>query len=150
MGRGEEETCVTVLRGEVPGFIGGPAKSAASLLARVGSAARGSFRAWRAGRAVRATAAAGDDIFAVAREGGRHAGFLRNYAGKSADELQSAIRSMQGNIADHAKWLKNPRLKAGNWDSFSATHQQNLLHHWKQDMVRAQEQIEILIRLLPQ
>lgn len=49
------------------------------------------------GRAAAGTSA-GDDIFAAAQAGGKHAGFLRNYTGRSPGELNRAMRSLQGHI----------------------------------------------------
>jgi hypothetical protein len=44
--------------------------------------------------------------YQVAREGGRHASLLRNYADKSANQIQKGIKALQ-----ELPWLTNPLFR---------------------------------------
>jgi hypothetical protein len=75
----------------------------------------------------------------VARAGGRHAGQLRQFMKQTPDQLRKSIASFEKNIAKHEGWIKDPTSKVANWADLSPQHQQNLLHHWGQDIERARE-----------
>jgi RHS repeat-associated protein len=52
--------------------------------------------------------AASRGAFEVAKAGGKHAGMLANYAGRSLDEILSGIASYERKIAEHLDKLANP------------------------------------------
>jgi len=54
-------------------------------------------------------------------------------------ELQKTIRSFDKQILKHEEWIKDPTSKVKNFNELRPEHQQNLLHHWQQDIVRHQE-----------
>jgi RHS repeat-associated protein len=93
------------------------------------------------------TARWGDEVFAIAKAGGRNSGFLQNYAGRSATELSKAERSLSSRIAEHKGFLANPAEHVENWASLRPGHQQSLINHWKSEIRTANEQIQILRRI---
>lgn len=46
-----------------------------------------------------------------ALSGGRHSGFLQNYAGRSRAEIERGIGSLQRQIDDHRAWIEDPYRK---------------------------------------
>ena len=111
----------------------GAARSAAT-------SAANALRAWRIARA-------GDEIMATAQAGGRHAGWLETYAGKTAGELGRAVRSLESRAKLHEGWLRDPASHVKNWNELRPQHQQSLIKHWKGEIQTAREQIEILSRI---
>jgi hypothetical protein len=93
------------------------------------------------------TAARG--AFEIASEGGKHAGFLRNYAGKSANELRRGMASLEKEIATHIDKIKNPEKYIEGFSKLDPRQQKALLEKkWPRDIERQREQVEILKRLL--
>ncbi len=86
--------------------------------------------------------------FATARAGGRHAGTLKNYAGRSAGEIAKAIRGYERQVAAHQQKIANPAKYAENWGKMSAEQQAGLIGHWQQDLNRNQEIANVLRGLL--
>ncbi len=77
--------------------------------------------------------------------GGRHAGFAENYAGRSTDEIERAIRSLQKQADDHLEWIENPYQHVPDFDKLDPRQQQALVtEKWPSDIQRLQEQIDIL------
>jgi len=94
-------------------------------------------------------AASAKTALEIAREGGRHSGFLRNYAGRSPTELRSAVASIERQIAQHRSWIANPEGKIPNLRALDPRQQAALLNSkWPGDIARQQEQLEILRGLL--
>jgi hypothetical protein len=62
----------------------------------------------------------------IAEEGGRHAGFLKNYTGKSPAELQKGIASLEKQIAEHQAKIANPEKFIPNFKQFDRKRR---LHH---------------------
>ncbi len=85
--------------------------------------------------AVKATKSA----FRVAKEGGRHAGQLKQFMKQTPQQLQKTIKSFDKQISRHQNWIKNPASKVKNFNQLSKQHQNNLIHHWTQDIARHQE-----------
>ena len=75
----------------------------------------------------------------IAREGGRHAGQLKQFEKQTPRQLQKTIRSFDKQISKHKAWIKNPTLKVKNFSSLSKKHQKNIIHHWQQDIIRHRE-----------
>jgi RHS repeat-associated protein len=75
----------------------------------------------------------------IAQEGGRHAGQLQQFLKQTPDQLQRTIRSFDKLIAKHEGWIADPASKVPNFSQLRPEHQQNLLHHWRQDIARHQE-----------
>lgn len=110
-------------------FIGGlQADEAAALVDEVEGVAAGAYK--------------------LAASGGTHAGFLRNYLGKSAGELESGIASFERNVTEHINWIQNPTSKVSDFFSRSAEYQTGLLNKWKNDAIRNASQAKILQGIL--
>jgi Domain of unknown function (DUF4157) len=89
------------------------------------------------------------DAFKIAQAGGKHAGFLRNYAGRSAGEIQRGIASIEKQIAEHQGKIANPMKFLDNWSKLDPRQQQALVNSkWPSDIQRQSEQLEILRGLL--
>ena len=75
----------------------------------------------------------------IAQEGGKHAGQLRQFMKQTPEQLQKTINSFDKNIAKHEGWIANPESKVPNFSQLRPEHQENLIHHWQQDVSRHQE-----------
>lgn len=89
------------------------------------------------------------DAFKIAQAGGKHAGFLKNYAGRSAGEIQRGITSLEKQIAEHQTKIANPEKFMEGWSKLDPRQQQALVNSkWPSDIQRQSEQLEILRGLL--
>ena len=73
----------------------------------------------------------------------RYSKQYEQYNKKTGDQLKKAIRSHNKNITRHEKWVENPKSKVSQWDNLSKQHQENMLHHWNQDIERHKAYKEI-------
>lgn len=121
----------------------GAARAAASGLARLGPNAAAILRDQTGSFNF-----AGEDAYDVAAAGGKHAGFLKNYEGRSPQEIDRGIRSIEREIAEHEAAIRDPRTKIPNWDELDPRQQVALVtKKWPSDIARQQEQLAILRRL---
>jgi hypothetical protein len=100
-----------------------------------------------------ANVARGSKAFKVAQQGGKHSGFLKNYANKSTKELNKAVESLingKRGINVHMDKIKNPSKYVDNWDDLRPSHQQSLLKGWQKEIDNASEQVGILREILKQ
>jgi hypothetical protein len=132
--------------GEGQGQFGFMVGKATMVFAGAGRVLRGAGGAGAFDEAA-ATLRWGDEVFGAAQAGGRHAGFLEAYAGRSASEIAKAQRSLGGRIAEHEGFLANPAGHVQNWAHLSGAHQQRLISHWRTEIRTAHEQIQILGRI---
>jgi hypothetical protein len=91
------------------------------------------------------------DAYEEALNGGKHAGFLKNYRGRNANEIRKAIRSLQSGkrgIETHLDKLANPTKYVPNWKNLNPQYRQNLINDWQKEIINAKEQIQILEKLL--
>lgn len=86
--------------------------------------------------------------YELALAGGKHAGTLRNYVGRSLPEIEKAIASYEGQVARHAEKLANPSAYAEDWALRSAEGQSGLLTKWQNDLQRNQELADVLTGLV--
>jgi hypothetical protein len=86
--------------------------------------------------------------YEVAKQGGRHAGLLRIYQGKSVEEIQRALRSYERQVALHQQKMRSPETFVQDWGRRSPRAQQGLLRHWQQDLIRNQELADIMRGIL--
>jgi hypothetical protein len=86
----------------------------------------------------------------VAKQGGRHAGLLQLYQGKSVEEIQRALRSYERQAALHRQKQKmsSPERFVQDWVRKSPRAQQGLLRHWQQDLIRNQEVADVMRGIL--
>ena len=99
-----------------------------------------------------ATAAkGGKSAFEIAKSGGKHAGFYKNYIGRNADELNKAINTLQTGkrgINTHIDKIANPNKYVPSWNSLRSNHQKSLIKGWQKEIRNAEEQIQILRGIL--
>jgi hypothetical protein len=86
--------------------------------------------------------------YEAALAGGKHAGTLKNYAGRSAAEIQKAIGSYERQVALHQQKIANPAQFAERWGQMTAREQAGLLNKWGADAARNQELAGVLRGLL--
>jgi hypothetical protein len=97
------------------------------------------------GQAAKSVTRAYDEALA----GGRHAGFLRNYADKPTAQIERGIVSLEKQIAEHEAKIRNPAAYIDDWASLDPRQQQALLtSKWPGDIARQQEQLDILRGIL--
>lgn len=84
----------------------------------------------------------------VAKAGGKHAGLLKNYSGRTAAEIQKAIASLEREAATHAEKRANPARFAERWAQMSAQERTGLIKYWQKEASGYQEQAEVLRGLL--
>gem|GEM_PF-6127070 len=93
----------------------------------------------------------GMSVFDIAKAGGRHSGFYKNYVGRSADEINKAINTLQTGkrgINTHLDKIANPSKYVPNWNNLRPSHQQSLINGWQKEINNANEQIQILRGIL--
>lgn len=105
--------------------------------------------------AVAAGAAAGGEAVAAetaayeeARSGGRHAGTLKNYSGRSKDEIERAIGSYERQVELHKQKIANPEQFAERWTQMGTQEQAGLVNKWRADAARNQQLADVLRGLL--
>lgn len=84
----------------------------------------------------------------VARTGGRHAGLLRTYQGKSTAEIQRALRSYERQVELHRQKMSYPEQFVQDWAHKSLRVQRGLLQHWQEDLARNRELAEVMRGIL--
>ncbi|WP_293681202.1 hypothetical protein, partial [Thiolapillus sp.] len=96
-----------------------------------------------------------DELFAtksafdVAKQGGKHAGFLKNYLGQSAEKIQKGIASIEKQIATHQDKIANPAKHIKDWHKLDPRQQKALINKkWPSDIQRQIEQRDILRGIL--
>ncbi|RZJ88541.1 MAG: hypothetical protein EOO20_13375 [Chryseobacterium sp.] len=91
------------------------------------------------------------NVFEIAKVGGKHSGFLKNYMGRSADEINKAINTLETGkrgINTHLDKLANPSKYVPDWNILRPSHQQGLIKGWQKEILNGREQIQILRGLL--
>ncbi len=88
------------------------------------------------------------NAYEIAKAGGRHAGLLQIYQGKSAGEIERALRSYERQVDLHRQKLMNPKQFVRDWARKSAHVREGLLRHWQEDLTRNQELAEVMRGLL--
>jgi hypothetical protein len=131
------------------GPVAGAAAAVASLAYGAAAARNAGAAADNVFRAVGQGGGTPGDAFKNAQAGGRHAGFLKNYAGRSAGEIQRGITSIEKQIAEHQAKIANPEKFIEGWSKLDPRQQQALVNSkWPSDIQRQSEQLEILRALL--
>lgn len=84
--------------------------------------------------------------YEIAKSGGRHSGWLKNYEGKKTFEIESGIKTLEQRVAEHEQKLSDPAKydTAKNWYQKTPEQQKGLLNTWKNQIARQKEQINIL------
>ncbi len=89
---------------------------------------------------------AADEAF----RGGKYAGEIKGLRRQTPGQLRGGIKSQKENIYEHEQKLRDPKqaCENRNWDSMHENWQKNLLRHWKEDIQRAANKVEIARRVL--
>ena len=142
---------------QVVSRAGPPLVATGRWLASRGQRAWSAARAWFQGpglqRGADRAAQLADEVsartpFDIAAGGGRHAGFLREYAGKPIGQLSRGVQSLSSHVEAHQAYLANPASKVANFADLRPEHQQRLLTSWQSEITTAKEQIQILTHLI--
>ena len=87
-------------------------------------------------------------IYELAKQGGRHAGLLRTYQGKSTEEILRALSSYERQVELHRQKISRPEKFVKEWGKKSARAQHGLRRHWQEDLTRNQELADIMRGIL--
>ncbi|MEW6609799.1 MAG: hypothetical protein AB1414_20540, partial [bacterium] len=91
---------------------------------------------------------AGKVVEEALRIGGKHSGLLENYAKRTPEEIQKALKSYEKQVALHKEKIANPDKFAEDWNKMDTRAQEGLLRYWQKDLQRNQELAEIMRYLL--
>lgn len=100
--------------------------------------------------AVESLETAGKSAYEIAKNGGKHAGFLKNNLERTTKELEKGIQSIKNEISEHAALIKNPsevmsKLGKGDFKSLDPRQQKALVDKkWPSDIARQEQQKNIL------
>lgn len=61
---------------------------------------------------------------------------FEQYSELNANQLEKAINTHSKRIAEHELFIRDPKSHVPNWESLSPKHQNNLIYHWQQDILR--------------
>ncbi len=56
-------------------------------------------------------------------------------------KLEKGIRTKKRRINEHISYIRNPKLKYADWDSFSDARKERELGHWKQELQNFRNEI---------
>jgi RHS repeat-associated protein len=91
------------------------------------------------------TEGAGKNAYDIAKEGGKHSGFYKQYVNKSPKEIGRGIQSIEKEIAEHQAKIINPEKYIPNFKDLDSRQQEALINRkWPSDIQRQQEQLDIL------
>jgi len=87
--------------------------------------------------------------FEIAKDGGKHSGFLENYKNKPTSELEAGIKSLKKQIKRHEDCIQNPTEYYPNFYELDPREQEHLIRiKWPGDILRQKEHLNILEQLL--
>lgn len=87
------------------------------------------------------------NAYEVAKAGGKHAGFFKQYLSLPDRLLEKAAHGFEKQIALHDRWIKNPFLKLP--PDFPPLEIERLVtKKWPSDIARLEEQKEIALGIL--
>lgn len=93
--------------------------------------------------------ASGPGAFETAKNGGKHAGYYKNYADKPTPEIKKAIDSQKKLIAEHQSKIANPEKHIPDFKKLDPRQQEALVNKkWPSDIQRQSEQLDILEGIL--
>jgi hypothetical protein len=89
------------------------------------------------------------NAFDIAKNGGKHSGFYKQYVNKSDEEIRKGIQSIEQQIAEHQDKIRNPEAHIPNFKNLDPRQQEALINKkWPSDIQRQMEQKEILEGIL--
>lgn len=89
-----------------------------------------------------------ENAYDIAKNGGRHAGFFKNYVNRSADEIKKAVSSLEKQIESHTSKLGNPSKYVEDWASRSNEYKNGLKRKWQTEITGQREQKTVLEGIL--
>jgi hypothetical protein len=88
-----------------------------------------------------------NNAYKVAKDGGKHAGLLKNYSDKPRPMITRAIHSMEKQIDLHHSWIKNPYIKLKQ-DEDMRRIDALVNKKWPDDINRINDEADVLRGLL--
>lgn len=85
--------------------------------------------------------------YEMAKEGGKHEGFYRNYRDLPASMIERGIRSMEKRLAEHSAWINDPYIKLPR-DADQREVKALTTRKWPRDMARIEEEMAVLRGIL--
>ena len=86
---------------------------------------------------------AAPNAFEVAKAGGKHAGYLKQYVSLPDHLVEKAMRGFEKQIAAHNSWIANPFLKLPpNYPAMAI--ERLVAKKWPADIARLEEQRDIV------
>ncbi|AGN36393.1 pre-toxin TG domain-containing protein [Bacillus paralicheniformis] len=90
-----------------------------------------------------------NSAYDIAKNGGKHSGFYKQYIEKSPEQIKKGISSIDKQIAEHKDKIKNPEKHIPHFKSLDPRQQEALItKKWPSDIKRQQEQKQILEGIL--
>ena len=89
-----------------------------------------------------------NEAFEIAKAGGRNAGLLKNYSGKTTIEIEKGIQSLEMRVSEHISKIANPSEFAADWGVRNPQAQEGLLKYWQKEVAKYKEQANVLRGLL--
>jgi hypothetical protein len=86
--------------------------------------------------------------YQIAKEGGLHAGLLRNYSGRSVSQMQRGINSLTQRANEHLSKIADPAKYAERWDSMTDQERAGVLNYWQKEVIKYSQQADVLRGLL--
>jgi gas vesicle protein len=87
--------------------------------------------------------------FEIAKDGGKHSGFYKQYVKKPTKDIQNGIKSINKEIEKHKDKIANPEKYIPEWDRLDPREQKALINKkWPGDIKRQKEQKQILQGIL--
>ncbi|USG64633.1 hypothetical protein NDK47_21185 [Brevibacillus ruminantium] len=91
----------------------------------------------------------GRTAYDIAKEGGKHSGFYKQYKGKTEDEVKKGIESINKQITEHLDKIKSPEKYIPDFKKLDSRQQEALINKkWPSDIQRQMEQRDILKGIL--
>ena len=86
--------------------------------------------------------------YEIARQGGKHKNFLRDYEKLPDHLIEKSIRSIGKQIGVHETWMADPAVKLGEAHRYSPERVEQYRVKWSKDIQRQHEHIDILKSIL--
>jgi len=84
------------------------------------------------------------NAYKIAKAGGAHAAWMKEQFGLGRRQLESAVSSLEKQLALHRAWLDNPALKVKDWVERDPRYREGLIRKWQQDIKRQSEHVQIV------